>query len=155
MLKIDSIVGSRLDPALAARLHHVEHHGGVDLVTIEPADVARHRLRAISAMGRDLAIALPRDQHLFDGAVLHLDGHLAIVLKVAGQQWLRFTAATIADAIELGYHAGNLHWKVRFEGDALLVAIEAPAADYIARMESQLGGRRVTADVVQATPQWS
>lgn len=152
MQKIEAILGNRLDPALAERLHHVEHHGGIDLVTIEPADIARHRLRVTSGRGRDLAIALPRDQQLFDGAVLHLDTHSAIVLRVAGQHWLRLVPERPEDAVELGYHAGNLHWKVRFEGGTLLVALEAPAADYIARMASQLGGRPFGATVLESLP---
>lgn len=152
MLKVEGILGSRLDPALAGRLHDLEHHGGIDLVTIDPGDVARHRLRVTSGRGLDLAIALPRDQQLFDGAVLHIDEERAVVLRVEGQRWLRLQPLQPADAVELGYHAGNLHWKVRFDGGDLLVALQAPAAEYIARLESQMGGRRFRADVQESVP---
>ncbi len=75
-----------------------------------------------------MAIALPRDQKLFDGAVLLLDADRALVVRVDRQHWLQLQPRSLADAIELGYHAGNLHWRVRFADEALLVALEAPVA---------------------------
>src|SRR5580700_4703238 len=72
MLRIEQVLGSRLDPALAERIHELEHQGAVDLLTVPVADVARHRLRATTQGGTEVAIALRRDQHLFDGAVLVL-----------------------------------------------------------------------------------
>ena len=35
----------------------------------------------------------------------------------------------------LGYHAGNLHWRVRFEGEILFVALEGRPEDYVARLQ--------------------
>jgi hypothetical protein len=46
MLRIEQVLGSRLDPAFAERIHELEHQGAVDLLTVPAADVARHRLRA-------------------------------------------------------------------------------------------------------------
>src|SRR5271155_1545681 len=134
MLRIEQVLGSRLDPALAEQLHELEHQGAVDLLTVPVADVSRHRFRATTQGGTDVAIALPRDQRLFDGAVLVLEPEHAVVVRVAQERWLRLQPRAIADAIELGYHAGNLHWRVRFVGDAVLVALEAPMEDYLARL---------------------
>jgi urease accessory protein len=143
MLRIEQVLGSRLDPALAERIHKLEHRGAVDLLTVAAADVARHRFRATTQGGTDVAIALPRDQRLFDGAVLVLQPDHALVVRVAQERWLRLQPRTIADAVELGYHAGNLHWRVRFAGDALLVATEAPIDDYLARLGELIRDRRV------------
>jgi urease accessory protein len=148
MLLIEQVVGSRLEPDLSERLHELEHRGAVDLVMIPAADVARRRLRVTTRGGADVAIALPRDQHLFDGAVLLVEPDRAIVVRVDEQRWLRLQPRAIADAIELGYHAGNLHWRVRFEGEALLVALEAPMDDYLARLGTLVTDRRVVPSLV-------
>lgn len=147
-MMIESVLGSRLDPALAERLHDLEHAGRVDVLTLPAAELARRRFRATSASGEDVAIALPREQALFDGAVLRLDAEGALVVRVDRQHWLRLQPRSIADALELGHHAGNLHWRVRFGGEALLVALEAPADDYLARLTPLLADRRVTASVL-------
>jgi urease accessory protein len=150
MLRIEQVLGSRLDPALAERIHKLEHRGAVDLLTVAVADVARHRFRATTQRGTDVAIALPRDQRLFDGAVLVLEADHAVVVRVAQERWLRLQPRSVADAVELGYHAGNLHWRVRFAGDALLVAMEAPMDDYLARLGALIGDHRVIASLADA-----
>lgn len=149
MLHIEQVIGSRAEPRIAAQLHDLEHRGAVDLLLLPVADMARRRLRAQTRGGADLAIALPREQSLFDGAVLLLDDDRAIVVRADAQRWLRLTPRAIGDAVELGYHAGNLHWRVRFAGESLLVALEAPAADYLARLDPLLVERRVDARVVE------
>jgi urease accessory protein len=148
MILIERVLGSRLEPDLAERLHALDHRGALDVVMIPNADVARRRLRATSRGGADIAIALPRDQRLFDGAVLLVEADLAIVVQVAEQRWLRLEPGSIADAIDLGYQAGNQHWRVRFEGNALLVALEAPIDDYLARLSTFLVNQRVRASVI-------
>ena len=100
-------------------------------------------MRAQTRGGEDLAISLPRDQPLFDGAVLLLEPGRAIVVRVNAERWLRLSPRSISDAVELGYHAGNLHWRVRFAGESLLVALEAPVDDYVARLGGMVTERRV------------
>ena len=148
MLLIERVLGSRLEPALSEQIHHLEHSDAVDLLTVPAADVARRRLRATTRKGTDIAIALPRDQQLFDGAVLLLEPQRAIVVRVAEQRWLRLQPRAIADAVELGFHAGNLHWRVRFEGESLLVALEAPINDYLTRLGALVSDRRVVTSLV-------
>jgi urease accessory protein len=147
MLLLERVLGSRLEPALSEQLHELEHQDAVDLLTVATADVARRRLRATTRKGMDVAIALPRDQQLFDGAVLLLEPQRAIVVRVKEQQWLRLQPRSIADALELGYHAGNLHWRVRFEGESLLIALEAPPDDYLARLGTLVSDRRVVSSL--------
>lgn len=143
MLIIEGVLGSRLEPALAERIHDLEHRGAMDILTVPPSDVRRRRFRATTRAGVDLAIALPREQRLFDGAVLLLDPDRVIVVRVEGERWLRLRPSSIAAAIEVGYHAGNLHWCVRFEGETLLVRLEAPLDGYLARLGPLLADRRV------------
>ena len=128
---------------IADRLHDLAHQGRVEEVILDTADLSRRRLRAKTSRGSEIAIALPRDQKLYDGAVLFLDEARAIVVRVPAERWLRLQCRSIPDAIELGYHAGNLHWRVRFEGDALLVALETRPEDYIARLGSLVTDGRV------------
>jgi urease accessory protein len=150
MLRIEQVLGSRLDPALAERIHRLEHHGAVDIMTLAVGDLSRHRLRATTQRGTEVAIALPRDQRLFDGAVLVLEPDHAVIVRVAQERWLRLQPRSIADAIELGYHAGNLHWRVRFAGEALLVAMEAPMDDYLARIDALIRDRHVISSLAEA-----
>lgn len=148
MLRIDRVIGSRVDAAISERLHHLEHAGRVEILTLPAAEMARRRLRAATQAGTDLAIALPREQRLYDGAVLLLEEHRAIVVRADAERWLRLSPRSIADAMELGYHAGNLHWRVRFEGETLLVALEGPVDGYLARLGTLVTDRRVLSAVV-------
>jgi len=89
MLRIDRVLGSRLEPEFSEELHRLEHRGAIDIVNVPVADLARRRLLITTRGGEELAIALPRHQKLFDGAVLLLDGDRAIVVRAASERWLR------------------------------------------------------------------
>lgn len=143
MLHLTTILGNVADPALAQRLHDLDHRGGIEHVAIAPRDVGRRRLRVSSDRGTDCAIALARDQRLTDGAVLLLEPARAIVVRLGEQRWLMLRPRDQAAAVELGYHAGNLHWKVRFDGADLLVALDGPAEAYTARLASLIDAGRV------------
>jgi urease accessory protein len=148
MLRIERVLGSRLEPELSEELHRLEHRGAVDVVNVPVADLARRRLLITTRGGVELAIALPRHQKLFDGAVLVLENDSAIVVRAATERWLKLEPRSIADAIELGYHVGNLHWRVRFGGEVLFVALEGRPEDYIARLEDMVASRRVGISVL-------
>ena len=148
MLRIERVLGSRLEPDMSKELHRLEHQGAVDVVNIPAADLARRRLLMTTRGGQELAIALPRHEKLFDGAVLLLDETRAIVVSAATERWLRLEPRSIADAVELGYHVGNLHWRVRFRGEVLLVALEGRPEDYTARLENLIAERRVGVTVL-------
>ncbi|MGJ5180182.1 urease accessory protein UreE [Bradyrhizobium oligotrophicum] len=148
MLRIEHVLGSRLDVDLAERLHRLEHRGAVDVVAVPAADLARRRLLIATHSGEELAIALPRNERLFDGAVLLLQDDRAIVVRAATERWLRLEPRSISDAVELGYQVGNLHWRVRFGGEVLLVALEGRPEDYTARIENLIAARRVAVTVL-------
>jgi len=143
MLRIERVLGSRLEPALSEELHRLEHRGEIDFVNVPVADLARRRLLITTRSGEELAIALPRNQKLFDGAVLLLDDARAIVVRAATQRWLRLEPRSISDAIELGFNVGNLHWRVRYGGEVLFVALEGRPEDYTARLKGLIASRRV------------
>lgn len=128
------ILGPADAPTLAPRLHALEHAQAVDCLRLARADLARRRLRARTEAGVEVAIALPRSLHLYDGAVLHLGAAAALVVRVEAEAWLRLCPADTAAALRLGYHAGNLHWRVRFEGAEMLVAIEGAEPSYRERL---------------------
>ncbi|WP_316168474.1 MULTISPECIES: urease accessory protein UreE [unclassified Bradyrhizobium] len=148
MRRIEHVLGSRLEPEFSEELHRLEHEGAVDVVIVPAADLARRRLLLSTRNGEELAIALPRSEKLFDGAVLLLEHDRAIVVRAATERWLRLEPRSIADAVELGYQVGNLHWRVRFSGEVLLVALEGRPEDYTARIESLIAARRVAVTVL-------
>lgn len=150
MLLIDKIVGDRNDPDLHHKLHEYEYHGLiVDTVRVAPSDLDRRRLRVRTERGEDLAIALSRQERLFDGAVLYLGDEKAIVLRAQEQRWLRIVPNSKRDAVELGYLVGNLHWRVRFEDEHILVSLDGSLETYLARIEPMLRDGRATAQEVQ------
>lgn len=138
MIRVDSVIGQAADPALAERLHALRHSGGIEYVVLEPADTARRRLRVETDQGTDCAIALPRDAELGDGAVLYLSEDRAVVVRLEALHWLTIEPRDAASALALGYHCGNLHWKVEFSDGRLRVALEHDKARYLARLDAYL-----------------
>ena len=138
MRLIEGVIGNRHDSLLADVLHRLEHRGGIDILAIDGAEVARRRFRGTTARGLEVAVALPRDQLLHDGAVLVLEADYALLLRVTTPRWLRLVPRDTAAALELGYCAGNLHWRVKFDEAVLMVALEGPPASYHARLRHMI-----------------
>ena len=144
MLKLTSIVGMASNAGLDHTLHDLAHEGRLETIVLDRRDMLRKRLRTVTDKGTDCAIALPRTTRLEDGAVLWLATDRAIVVRASVETWLRLKPADAAAALELGYHAGNLHWRVAFHGSLLAVALEGPLEDYLARLEAFLADGRVS-----------
>ena len=144
MRLVEHVFGSRLDPGLSHRLHDLAHRDAVDHLMVKSAEVQRRRFRARTANGEEVAIALPRDQSLYDGAVIALEEAYALVVRVSQPRWLRCVPRDVQAALELAYNAGNLHWKVKFDGGALLIAQEGPHEAYRARLTRLLDAGSVT-----------
>ncbi len=134
MLLLDRVLGSEDDPALADRLHALEHRGAVEYVWLQGADLQRRRIRARSSAGTECAIALGREDSLASGAVLLLDEHRAVVIRSTDLPRLEVTPCDAAAALELGYLAGNMHWKVEFDGPRLSILVAGERADYLSRL---------------------
>ena len=143
---ITRILGFASEPELAERLHALDHAGRVEILPLEQQDVHRRRLRATTDRGTECLIALPRDRALGDGAVLVLEDERAIVVRLAEERWLALVPRDAVAALELGYFAGNLHWRVRFEASRLLIALEGPEEDYLTRLAPFFEDRRARRD---------
>ena len=143
MSPFSDIVGAADAPDLRERLHKLDHAHAVDHLRLPRTDLARRRLRGFTEAGREVAIALPRDKQLFDGAVLEIDDTAALVVRAETESWLRVTARDAATALKLGYFAGNLHWRVRFEDEVLLIALEAEPRLYLDRLAPMLDSGEV------------
>jgi urease accessory protein len=150
-LNIHHVLGSRLEPPFSERIHRLELHDAVDEVKLSAHALDQRELRVTTRRGEELAIALPLHERLFDGAILLLDDDHAIVVREAGRRCLRLQPRSISDAIELGYHIGNLGWPVRFEGDVLFVAMQGRAENYVVRLGELIWSRRVGISVLDET----
>lgn len=152
MLKITTIVGLASDDGLREALHDLAHRGAVETVRLERHDMQRRRLRATTDKGTPLAIALPRASALENGAVLLLEASRAVVVAAIRERWLHLVPRDTAAALELGYHAGNLHWRVRFREGRLAVALEGPEEAYLARLHAFLADGRARRVADSSTP---
>lgn len=130
------ILGSMAD--FHDALHRLDHAHGVDVLRMARGDLARRRTRATTEGGVEVAIALPRDKKLFDGAVLALSEETALVVRVEAEDWLALQAKDHGAALRLGYFCGNLHWRVRFDDNTILVAIETEERLYLDRLAPML-----------------
>jgi urease accessory protein len=143
VLKIHGVLGQASEPEMAARLHALEHDGRVEHLPLDPEDMARHRLRAVTDAGTECAIVLARDQRLENGAVLLLTAERAIVVRMQEQRWLTLAPRDAAAALELGYFAGNMHWTVRFDGTLLRIALNDSEDSYFDRLAPLLADGRI------------
>jgi urease accessory protein len=132
------IIGASDDAGLREQLHRLDHAHAIDHLRLPRTDLARRRFKGLTENGKQIAIALPRDKQLFDGAVLAIDETAALVVRMETEHWLQFVARDTAMALKLGYFAGNLHWRVRFDGDMLLIAVETEERVYLERLEPML-----------------
>ncbi len=147
MLRLTGILGNAAEPALAERLHALGHDGRVETIALDAADTARKRLRVRTDRGTDCAVAIPRSQRLANGSVLLLEADRAVVVRMRETVWLGLAPRDVAAALELGYFCGNLHWRVRFDGSLIRVALDSPRETYLARLEGHLAdGRALLVD---------
>ncbi|MBU1176670.1 MAG: urease accessory protein UreE [Alphaproteobacteria bacterium] len=132
---LEHILGFATEPGFSEAIHALSHRGRVEYLTVSPDEIARRRFRLMTDSGTDCAIVLSRAEKLADGAILKLDADGAIVVRMSHRTWLTLDAPNKATAMELGYFAGNLHWKVRF-GDGLIhIALEGPLKTYLDRLD--------------------
>lgn len=134
LVRITGIVGNATDPVLAEKLHLIQHRGKIEYITIGASDVARKRLRLFTDQGTECTIAIARSEQLQNGCVLYLSENRAIVVRLKEERWLRLEASKPESALQLGFLAGHHHWRVRFDGVHLLVALDGTAESYEARI---------------------
>lgn len=135
VLAFTRILGCEGDEDIARRLHEARHAGMVEEIVLATEDMLRHRLRVTTDRGTDGVIALRREEELFDGAVLLLEEDRVVVVRTEQQRWLTVTPRDPEAALELGYFAGAIHWKVRIEGGDLHIALDGAREPYLDRLE--------------------
>ncbi len=138
VLHLNLILGNASGDEMAEKIHRLSHAGNLEKIELSAADTARKRLRVTTDKGTDCAIALNRDLSLENGSVMLLDDERAIVVRMLETEWLRVAPADSAAALELGYFVGNLHWRVRFQGAVLEIALEGPEQNYLDRLAAHL-----------------
>jgi urease accessory protein len=138
VLKIEHIIGNEADGALAPALHRLQHAGVIEHLFVPEPDARRRRLRLTTDQGTECGIALARNEILADGAILYLDEGRAIVVRVGEAKSLRLRPKTRLGALHLGWTAGNLHWRVKFENEELVVLLDGARDDYVSRIAELL-----------------
>ena len=135
MLRLHGVIGLETDAALHERLHELEHADAIEHVFISEAEAGRRRFRLTSDRGTDCAVSLDRHEALVNGAVLLLEAERAIIVRLGEALVWRLRARGPEAALQLGWHAGNLHWRVRFEAADLVVLLDGPVEEYRARIQ--------------------
>ena len=138
LVRLSAIVGSSTDPEVAEALHRLGHHGAVEYLVLDENDMARRRLRMCTDRGTECAIALARDLRLQNGSVLELTATRAIVVQLDALPALVIRAPDRPGALRLGFLAGHLHWRVKFEDDCIRVSMDGPREDYLERLREHL-----------------
>lgn len=144
MLRLHGIIGNVGDASIANNLRALEHRHAVEILYVPAADGGRRRLRLTTDHGTDCALVLKRDEALTDGAVVLMEPTRAIVVRIGVPKTLTLKPIGVEAAIRLGWNAGNLHWRVTIRGEDLLVVLDGPEADYLARIKPLLDAGSVT-----------
>lgn len=127
-------VGSVRNGAVADAVAALDERGRLERIHVSEALAGRRRFRATSDAGRDYGVVLDANVEELDGLVLLLEEDRAVVVVQEEPATLRLRGATPAGALQLGWHAGHLHWRVRFDGAEVEVLLDAPAEDYLDRI---------------------
>ncbi len=144
MLQIHKVLGHSHDSNLSGLLHDLSHHNKVEYIVLDHANLQRRRFRTKTDKGTDCAISISRDKKLSNGAVLLLETDRAIVVKMSEDQWLSLKPHDISTAIELGYFAGNMHWRVKFGKERIDIALESPEEIYLDRLKDFFNEKKIT-----------
>jgi urease accessory protein len=137
METFSEIVGHHSDASLHDRLHELEHEGKVLFLSVPGSEMGRRRFKTKDQNGVEYGVALDRAEELRDGSVLFIDDDRAVVVRGDEGAIMTLRALTTQGAIQLGWHAGHLHWRVRFgDDDTMAVLLDAPPSDYEERIRS-------------------
>ena len=75
--------------------------------------------------------------------MLLLEEARAIVVRALPERWITLEPPDVAAALELGYFAGNMHWRVRFDGSRLRIGVEEDESFYLERLGPLLAAWRI------------
>lgn len=130
MILIEEKLGNLNDPVWAKKVSGFKH----DVLMLEQWDAPKSRLRKTTDAGIELAISLPRDQHLHDNDILYLDEekkHVVIVgialkdvLVIEVEGFEKMSPQDILRiSFELGHGLGNQHWPAVIKGSTIYVPL--------------------------------
>lgn len=130
MILVEKKLGNLRDPIW----HDRSQNARVDPLVLEQWEAPKNRLRKASEGGTELAISLPRSEHLHDGDVLYFDAdnNVIIVARVALKEVLviemegleRLSPTEILRiSFELGHGLGNQHWPAVVQGTTIYVPL--------------------------------
>lgn len=142
MITVTQILGTASSPSIAPQLHELQHQGRVEYLVVDRAGMLRRRFRGTTDKGTDVAIALA-DSRLGNGSVLLLERDRAIVLRMREEQWLKIVPRDLDAALEVGYFAGNMHWRVRFDKGGFWIALDAPIEDFTSKLAAFISSKRI------------
>ena len=130
MIRVENTLGNLRDPLWQERARL----GVVDRLVLEQWEAPKSRLRKESEGGVELAISLPRSEHLQDGDVLHYDesAKVIVVARIALKDVLVIELEDIEKlspteilrtCFELGHGLGNQHWPAVIKGSTVYVPL--------------------------------
>ncbi len=130
MILVEKKLGHINDPVWSARARTAR----IDHLVLEQWEAPKNRLRKASEGGVELAISLPRSEHLHDGDVLYADDaqNVIVVARVALKEVLVVElegleslspAEILRASFELGHGLGNQHWPAVIKGSTVYVPL--------------------------------
>ncbi|GAA3509339.1 hypothetical protein [Dietzia aurantiaca] len=129
-----TLIGHRLDAEIKRSVLRHEDAGRVVRLSVPQAELGRKRFKVVDQNGNHYGIALPRNLTLQNGSVLDLSSSRAVVIETTDTEQLHLRARDAEGGIQLGWHAGHLHWKVRMAGRYVTVLLDGPREDYLVRI---------------------
>jgi urease accessory protein len=139
------VIGHSSDVEFHDLLHELQRGGRVARLHVPTAELGRRRFKAVDQNGVEYGVALARGDVLRDGSVLLLSAERAVVVDAEAPQTLKLRALTVEGGVQLGWHAGHLHWRVRMDEDTMTVLLDAPREEYLARIESWVAAGAIQA----------
>ncbi|MGO1164236.1 urease accessory protein UreE [Brucella sp. C7-11G] len=114
--------------------HDRSDHAQVDHLALEQWEAPKSRLRKASEGGIELAISLPRSEHLHDGDVLYYDEDkkIIVVARIALKEVMVIELEGLEElapqdilriCFELGHGLGNQHWPAVIKGSTVYVPL--------------------------------
>lgn len=130
MILVEEVLGNLKDEPWHTRAHQ----GTVDELVLEQWEAPKSRLRKASRQGLELAISLPRSEHLHDGDVLHYDAekNQLVVARIALKEVMVIELEGLEKlppqdilrlCFELGHGLGNQHWPAVIKGSTVYVPL--------------------------------
>ena len=126
MILIEKTLGNIREPKWSG--------ANVEYLTLEQWEAPKTRLRKHTTSGLELAISLPRSDHLHDGDVLYHDAgaNRVVVAQIAMKEVMVIDLQDVEEmsrsemlklAFDIGHALGNQHWPAVIKGTTIYVPL--------------------------------